>query len=233
MTTTATQRALIERFKGKLIVSSQAYPGEPMRHPETMAQIALSAQMGGAAAIRCQGLSDIAAIKGMVQVPVIGIWKEGEEGVFITPTLRHARCCIAAGADIVALDATSRPRPDGLTLEETVKILKDEGAILMADCASFEDAKTAVEVGFDIISTTLAGYAPGRPALDGPDFELLGNMIKAFPSTPVICEGRIHTPEQATKVMEMGAWACVVGTAITHPMSITKWFKTAVDSVQH
>lgn len=202
-----------------------------MRHPETMAQIALSAQIGGAAAIRCQGLSDIAAIKGMVQVPVIGIWKEGEEGVFITPTVRHARCCMAAGADIVALDATSRPRSDGRNLKQTAEILKNDGAIIMADCASFDDAKNAVEAGFDIISTTLAGYAPGRPALDGPDFELLGQMIEAFPSTPVICEGRVHTPEQAAKVMEMGAWACVVGTAITHPMSITRWFKAAVDSV--
>ncbi|MCI1901357.1 MAG: N-acetylmannosamine-6-phosphate 2-epimerase [Bifidobacteriaceae bacterium] len=231
MTTTAAQKSVIEKFKGKLIVSSQAYPGEPMRHPETMAQIALSAQIGGAAAIRCQGLSDIAAIKGMVQVPVIGIWKEGEEGVFITPTVRHARCCMAAGADIVALDATSRPRPDGRSLKETAAILKDEGAIIMADCASFDDAQNAVDAGFDIISTTLSGYAPGRPALDGPDLELLGQMIDTFPDTPVICEGRIHTPKQAAKVMEMGAWACVVGTAITHPTSITKWFKAAVDSV--
>lgn len=139
---TSAQRAMVEGLKGKLIVGSQAYPGEPMRHPETMAQIALSAQIGGAAAIRCQGLSDIAAIKGMVSVPVIGIWKEGEEGVYITPTVRHARCCMAAGADIVALDATSRPRPDGRDLAETVRILKSEGALLMADCGSSATPRT-------------------------------------------------------------------------------------------
>lgn len=231
MTTTPSQRALIETLKGKLIVSSQAYPGEPMRHPETMAQIALSAQIGGAAAIRCQGLSDIAAIKGMVQVPVIGIWKEGEEGVFITPTVRHARCCMSAGADIVALDATSRPRPDGRTLQETAHLLKDDGAIIMADCASLDDARNSVEAGFDIISTTLAGYAPGRFKTEGPDFELLEQMVHEFPEVPVICEGRVHTPEQAARVMELGAWACVVGTAITHPMTITTWFKDTVDGV--
>ncbi len=100
---------LIANLKGKLIVSVQAYPGEPMRHPETMAQIARAAEIGGAAAIRCQGLSDISAIKGRVDVPVIGLWKEGHEGVYITPSLRHARACVMAGSDIVALDATGRP----------------------------------------------------------------------------------------------------------------------------
>ena len=98
---------LIAHLKGKLIVSVQAYPGEPMRHPETMAQIARAAEIGGAAAIRCQGLSDISAIKGRVDVPVIGLWKEGHEGVYITPSLRHARACVMAGSDIVALDATA------------------------------------------------------------------------------------------------------------------------------
>ena len=92
--------------------------GEPLRHPETMAQMARACELGGAGGIRCQGLSDIAAIKGRTEVPVIGIWKEGHEGVYITPTLRHARACVMAGADIVAVDATDRPRPDGKTLEE-------------------------------------------------------------------------------------------------------------------
>ena len=115
---------LIAHLKGKLIVSVQAYPGEPMRHPETMAQIARAAEIGGAAAIRCQGLSDISAIKGRVDVPVIGLWKEGHEGVYITPSLRHARACVMAGSDIVALDATGRPRLDGLSFAETVKALR-------------------------------------------------------------------------------------------------------------
>ena len=221
---------LIEAIRGKLIVSCQAYPGEPMRHPETMAQMALAAQQGGAAAIRCQGLSDIAAIKGMVEVPVIGLWKEGHEGVYITPTLRHARACIMAGADIVAIDATGRPRPDGLSYGETVAALHAEGAVLMADCGSFEDAQRAVDAGTDIISTTLAGYTGEREKTHGPDIELLEQMVAAFPDVPVICEGRVHTPEQAAAVMRAGAHAVVVGTAITHPTSVTSWFKAAVDN---
>ena len=207
------------------MVSCQAYPGEPLRHPETMAQMAMAAVEGGAVGIRCQGLSDIAAIKGQVEVPVIGIWKDGREGVYITPTLRHARCCASAGADIVAIDATGRPRPDGRTYADTVRALHDEGIVVMADCGSFADAERAVEAGSDIISTTLSGYTGERKKTDGPDFDLLGRMVAAFgDATPVLCEGRIHTPDQLTQVMAMGAWAAVVGTAITHPTSITRWF---------
>ena len=215
----------IEAIKGGLVVSCQAYPGEPLRHPETMAQMAMAAVEGGAVGIRCQGLSDIAAIKGQVEVPVIGIWKDGREGVYITPTLRHARCCASAGADIVAIDATGWPRPDGRTYADTVRALHDEGIVVMADCGSFADAERAVEAGSDIISTTLSGYTGERKKTDGPDFDLLRRMVAAFgDATPVLCEGRIHTPDQLTQVMAMGAWAAVVGTAITHPTSITRWF---------
>lgn len=215
----------IEAIKGGLVVSCQAYPGEPLRHPETMAQMAMAAVEGGAVGIRCQGLSDIAVIKGQVEVPVIGIWKDGREGVYITPTLRHARCCASAGADIVAIDATGRPRPDGRTYADTVRALHDEGIVVMADCGSFADAERAVEAGSDIISTTLSGYTGERKKTDGPDFDLLRRMVAAFgDATPVLCEGRIHTPDQLTQAMSMGAWAAVVGTAITHPTSITRWF---------
>lgn len=219
-----TVHPIIQGLKGGLIVSAQAYPGEPMRTPDTMARVALAAQQGGAVAIRCQGLADIAAIKGQVDVPVIGLWKEGHEGVYITPTLRHARCCIAAGCDIVAIDATRRPRPDGRTYAQTVAALHEEGAIVMADCGSLADAEQAALAGSDILSTTLSGYTGEREKTDGPDFELLKDMVREFSDFPVICEGRIHTPDQLSQVMECGAWAGVVGTAITHPTTITSWF---------
>ena len=131
---------LIESLKGKLVVSVQAYPREPLRTPEHMAAMSRACELGGAAAIRCQGLSDIAAIKGRVEIPVIGLWKDGHEGVYITPTLRHARACVAAGADIVAIDATDRPRPDGKSLEDTVRPLRRRGAA-MADCMTIEDIR--------------------------------------------------------------------------------------------
>lgn len=218
---------LIANLKGKLIVSCQAYMGEPLRHPETMAQMARAAELGGAAAIRCQGLSDIAAIKGRVEIPVLGLWKEGHEGVYITPTLRHARACIAAGADVVALDATGRPRPDGRTFEETVEALRGE-TLIMADCACMDDVRRAVAAKVDIISTTLAGYTDDRPKTDGPDLEFVREAVAEAGDIPVFCEGRIHTPQQAREAMDAGAFAVVVGTAITHPTSVTGWFCDAL-----
>lgn len=223
---------LVQSLKGKLIVSVQAYPGEPLRHPETMAQMARACELGGAAAIRCQGLSDIAAIKGRVEVPVIGLWKEGHEGVYITPTLRHALACVNAGADIVALDATDRPRPDGRTFVETVEAIRAASDVLvMADCATIEDIRNAVACGCDIVSTTLSH---GKAAIDttmddGPDIALLAQAAEEFPGYPVVCEGHVHTPADAAKAMAAGAWAVVAGTGITHPTSITSWFRAAVE----
>ncbi|MGO1621954.1 N-acetylmannosamine-6-phosphate 2-epimerase [Flaviflexus sp.] len=216
-------------MKNRLVVSVQAYPGEPMRDPRTMAQIALAAELGGAAAIRCQGLADISAIKDQVSVPVIGLWKEGSEGVYITPTLRHARACSMAGADIVAIDATRRPRPDGRTYAETVAALHDEGIVVMADCGSIGDAEMAYEAGSDILSTTLSGYTGEREKTAGPDLELLRQMVEQF-DRPVLCEGRVHTPDQARSALDAGAWSVVVGTGITHPTSITSWFVQALET---
>lgn len=219
---------LLNSLKGKLIVSCQAYSGEPLRTPSAMAQMARAVEIGGAAAIRCQGLADISAIKGQVEVPVIGLWKEGHDGVYITPSYRHALACSLAGADIVAIDATDRPRLDGLSYEQTVEKLLEQNIIVMADCGSIEDARRAAACGSHILSTTLAGYTGDREKTDGPDYELLEQMVAEFPDLPVFCEGRVHSPAQAHKVMEMGAWAVVVGTAITHPTSITQWFVNQV-----
>lgn len=222
---------LIKSLKASLIVSVQAYPGEPLRTPETMAQMARACELGGAAAIRCQGLSDIAAIKGRVEVPVIGLWKDGHEGVYITPTLRHARACVAAGADIVAIDATDRHRPDGKLLEDTVRPLQEEGVLLIADCMTIEDIRHAYDLGFDLVSTTLSHNKPAIETSlnEGPDLPLLRQAVEEFPDLPIICEGHVHTPQDARAALDAGAWAVVVGTAITHPTSVTSWFKAALD----
>lgn len=224
-------RPLIKSLKASLIVSVQAYPGEPLRTPETMAQMSRACELGGAAAIRCQGISDIAAIKGRVEVPVIGLWKDGHEGVYITPTLRHARACVAAGADIVAIDATDRHRPDGKLLEDTVYPLQEEGVLLMADCMTIQDIRHAYELGFDLVSTTLSHNKPAIETSlnEGPDLPLLRQAVEEFPDLPIICEGHVHTPQDARAALDAGAWAVVVGTAITHPTSVTSWFKAALD----
>lgn len=223
---------VIEAIKAKLIVSVQAYPGEPLRHPETMAQMARACELGGAAAIRCQGLSDIAAIKGRVDIPVIGLWKEGHEGVYITPTLRHALACVNAGCDVVAIDATDRPRPDGRSFAETVAALRERvETLVMADCMTIEDIRAAVACGCDLVSTTLSHNKPAiETTLDeGPDVALLAQATAEFPDVPIICEGHVHTPADAKAAIDAGAWAVVVGTAITHPTSLTSWFTAAIE----
>lgn len=220
---------MLEPLRGGLIVSCQAYPGEPMRHPETMAQVAAAVVAGGAKAVRAQGLADIALVSDRLDVPVIGIWKDGDAGVLITPTLAHCRAVLAAGADILALDGTQRDRPDGRSLAETVQAVRAESdAPIMADCDSLDAALAAAAAGVDIIGTTLAGYTPARPKTDGPDLELLAQIVQALPELAVVAEGRIHTPAQARAAAETGAFAVVVGTAITHPTTITGWFDAAV-----
>lgn len=224
---------VIDSLTGGLIVSCQAYPGEPMRHPETMAQIAESVVSGGAVGIRAQGLADISFIVGRCSVPVIGLWKDGHDGVFITPTLRHARAVRDAGAHIVAMDGTRRRRPDGLTLAETIQQLRqDAPTLIMADCGSLEDAIAARDSGADIIGTTLAGYSGERPKTTGPDLELLAQIISHLPGVPIVAEGRVHTPTHARAALDAGAHAVVVGTAITHPTTITSWFTAALKSDQ-
>ena len=221
----------LESLRSQLIVSCQAYPGEPMRDPRTTAQLAASAVIGGAAAVRVQGLADIQHTRAAVEVPVIGLWKDGHDGVFITPTLRHALAVANAGAHVVAIDGTRRPRPDGLSLAATVAGIRARSqALVMADCGSFDDAAAAVDAGADLIGTTLAGYAGERPKTHGPDLELLEQIAAAGLGKPLIAEGRIHTPEQARQALDAGAFAVVVGTAITHPATISGWFAAALHS---
>ena len=229
MTSTMTKTEILDRLRGGLIASAQAYPGEPMRDPRTMDEVAQACVAGGAVGIRAQGLADLALITQHVDVPVIGLWKDGHDGVFITPTLTHAVAVAATGCQIVAMDATRRPRPDGRTFAQTVAGLKEAfpSGLVMADCGCLEDAQAAQDGGTDMLGTTLAGYTGDRPKTDGPDIELV-DQVAAIAQVPLIVEGRVHTPEQARTVMEHGAFAVVVGTAITHPTTITSWFVDAV-----
>jgi N-acylglucosamine-6-phosphate 2-epimerase len=220
---------MLHTLRGRLVVSCQAYPGEPLRDPESMARIAESAVIGGAAAIRSQGLDDIRAIARRITVPQIGLWKVGSDGVFITPTLEHALAVVDAGADIVAVDGTRRARPDGLTLQQTIRELKQRTDVLvMADAGSVDDAVAAEDAGADIVGTTLSGYTEERPRTSGPDLDLV-HALAARLAVPLFAEGRIHTPAEARAALDAGAHSVVVGTAITHPASITSWFVDAIE----
>ena len=223
---------VLDQMRGGLVVSCQAYPGEPMLDPRTMTQVARAAVTGGAAGIRAKGLDDLRAMRPEIDVPLIGLVKVAGDDVFITPTLSDCLAVAEAGADVVALDGTRRPRPDGLSLAETITGLREQypDGLVMADCGSAADAEAAMAAGADIIGTTLAGYTGERPTTDGPDWELVDQVV-ALADRPVFVEGRVHTLDQAAEAIRRGAWAVVVGTAITHPSSITSWFASAVRSV--
>ncbi|MDO5728295.1 MAG: N-acetylmannosamine-6-phosphate 2-epimerase [Actinomycetaceae bacterium] len=225
--TDITIEGIIAATRG-LIVSAQAYPGEPLRTPEVTARMCQAVVAGGAVAVRVQGVTDIAAARQAVEVPIVGLIKYGHDGVYITPSVAHARACALAGASIVAIDATSRPRLGG-TFADACRAIHDEfpGVAVMADCGSLDDALAAEDAGADLIGTTLGGYTPDRPKTDGPDFEFIDAVCDAI-KKPIVVEGRIHTVEQLADVWQRPIHAACVGTAITHPTSITKWFNAVI-----
>ncbi len=184
---------------------------------------------GGASALRVAGVRDIANAKKHFKIPVIGITKpevipsNWREIVYITPTIKDAKDIIQAGADVVALDGTSRPRGEN-NLKQIIKFIKINKKLVMADIATLSEGIAARLLGADIISTTLSGYTVESPETSQePDFELLEKLVKAV-DCPVILEGRIWTPEQVDKAFELGAHSVVIGSAITRPQLITKRF---------
>ncbi|MEZ4671735.1 MAG: N-acetylmannosamine-6-phosphate 2-epimerase [Anaerolineae bacterium] len=214
----------VEQVRSGLIVSCQALSNEPLHSSEIMARMALAAAQGGAVGIRANSPEDIRAIRNIISLPIIGIYKEGDTGVFITPTFSHAQAVVEAGADIVALDATQRPRPDGKTVTELIARIHSElKCPVMADISTLEEAHAAEAAGADFVAPTLAGYTPYSQQLPGPDVELLRSMIATL-NVPVIAEGHITTPEDARLALVCGALAVVVGSAITRPQLITARF---------
>ncbi|WP_350275137.1 N-acetylmannosamine-6-phosphate 2-epimerase [Kribbella sp. HUAS MG21] len=222
---------VLEAVRGRLMVSCQAYPGEAMDSPEVIRAVALATVAGGAAGLRVQGIEDIAAVRAVVELPLVGLWKDGQDDVFITPTLDHALAVAAAGADVVAVDGTQRPRPDGRSLAEVVEAVHARtGKLVMADCSTFEEGVAAAAAGADLIGTTLSGYTPYTTKGEGPDLDLVARLADTI-DTPVAAEGRIHTPDQAAAAIAAGAWTVVVGTAITHPTTITSWFTQRLEQL--
>ena len=219
--------------KGKLIVSCQALENEPLHGAPIMAKMAFAAKIGGAAAIRANSPADIRAIKEAVDLPVIGLYKRGDSGVFITPTFDDASAVAAAGADVIALDCTDRPRPDGIHLHGLLARIRGElGKPIFADVSTLAEAQAAADYGAAMAAPTLSGYTDTGPTSDGPDFDLLREMIATL-SIPVIAEGRIHSPKQARQALDIGAWAVVVGSAITRPRTITARFAAALQDYNY
>ena len=224
----------MDQVKGKLIVSCQALPEEPLHSSFIMGRMAVAAKQGGAKGIRANSVSDIIEIKKQVDLPVIGIIKRnyGDNPVYITPTMKEIDELMEAGPEVIALDATCHVRPDGKTLDEFYKDIRAKypEQLLMADCSTLDEMLHAAELGFDFVGTTLVGYTEESKGLhiESNDFEIIRELVSKI-DRPIIAEGNIDTPEKARRVLEIGSYSVVVGSIITRPQVITKRF---VDAIQ-
>lgn len=227
----------IKTLKGKLIVSCQALPQEPLHSSFIMGRMARAAKEGGAAGIRANTKEEIKEIQEVTGLPIIGIVKRDypDSAVYITPTMKEIEELMEVKPEIVAIDATGALRPGNVTLADFFHQIKEKypEQKLMADCSTIEEALFADELGFDFIGTTMVGYTPQSKGLkiEENDFEILRTILKKV-KHPVIAEGNVNSPEKAKRVIELGSYAVVVGSSITRPQLITKGYAEAVNSVE-
>lgn len=223
------KKEILQRIKGQLIVSCQALPSEPLYVEEKsiMYLMARAARQAGSPCIRTSSIRDVVAIKEETSLPVIGIIKIVYDGYdsYITPTMKEVDELYEAEADIIALDCTLRRRGDGSTINEFIKQIKEKypDIVLMADISTYEEGVNAWKCGVDFVGTTLSGYTDYSPKADGPDVELVRRLSENI-DIPVIAEGKVHYPDQAVEMLEAGAYAVVVGGAITRPLEIATRF---------
>ncbi|SDS34071.1 N-acetylmannosamine-6-phosphate 2-epimerase [Jiangella sp. DSM 45060] len=223
--------AAVASIAGGVVVSCQAGPESPLNTPGILAALAQSAERGGAAGFRVDGPANIAAIRLGSDLPIIGIRKCHVPGsdVYITPTLSDAQEIVAAGADVVALDGTPRPRPGGERLETIIERIHDDLRVpVMADIATGDEGLAAHDAGADLVATTLAGYTTPGDRRTGPAFDVLDRLAAA--GARCVVEGRIWTVEDVRRCFDAGAYAVVIGSAITVPEFITRRFVGATRS---
>lgn len=224
---------LINQLKQGLVVSCQALPSEPMysKTGGIMPLFAKAAFEAGAVGIRANSVRDIKEIKEQIPLPIIGIIKQvyPNSEAYITPTMREIDDLIETGCEIIATDFTTLTRENGLSATEFLKEIKKKypKQCIMADCATLEDAIAADQAGIDFIGTTMNGYTNDSSLTEGPNFELITQIIKSC-KAPVIAEGRIHFPDQARQILDLGVLCVVVGGAITRPKEITERFMKAI-----
>ena len=224
---------LIKQVEKRLIVSCQALPDEALFGADIMAKMAISVARGGASAIRANTPVDVKAIRQAVDLPLIGLYKEVLPGydVIITPTWKHALAIAEAGADVIALDCTCRPHPEGDLQELIARVHERTDCLVMADISTSEEGIAAAAAGADMLSTTLSGYTPYSPQQKGPDLDLVTQLAASSP-VPVIAEGRYHTPQQVRQALLNGAVSVVVGGAITRPRQITEFFIETISDLK-
>jgi putative N-acetylmannosamine-6-phosphate epimerase len=217
---------LLAALRGQLIVSCQPVTGGPLDRTDFVAALATAVAAEGAAGVRIEGIERVAAVCRIVRVPVIGIVKIDlpDTAVRITPRLSDIDALIDAGAPIVAFDATDRPRP--APVPTMIARIHDGGALAMADVATLAEGLAAAAAGADIVASTLSGYTGRGQPPSAPDVELVRRLAAA--GLAVIAEGNVRAPAQAVDLLRAGAHAVVVGSAITRPEHVTRWFLDAI-----
>ena len=167
-------------------------------------------------AVRIAGAEHLRAVRARVELPIIGLVKRRYAGFepYITPTLEEVRAVAAAGADLVAFDATGRPRPGAMKLERLIEAIHAEELIALADCATAADALCAQGLGADAVATTLCGYTAETKDHPLPALDLVQEFAELDAFT--ICEGGVRSPAEVRKALDAGADAVVVGSAITN-----------------
>jgi N-acylglucosamine-6-phosphate 2-epimerase len=225
--------SILAKLRGGLIVSVQAWKNSAIDDPAVIAAMARVAQDGGAVAVRVCGEEHIAAVRARVDLPIVGLIKRRYAGFdpYITPTLDEVAAVVAAGATIVAFDATARKRPGGATVASIVVAIESAGCVAMADCATGADAVCAHAVGAAMVGTTLCGYTPETAGCQLPALGLVREMAEtdAF----VVCEGGVKLPAQLRAALDAGADAVVVGTAITNVDWLVRSFAGSADRARN
>ncbi|NBH75271.1 N-acetylmannosamine-6-phosphate 2-epimerase [Rodentibacter pneumotropicus] len=224
-----TQEQVFQQIQNGLIASCQPVDDGPMDKPEIVAAMAQASIIGGAAGIRIEGVENLAATRAVVSAPIIGIVKRdlADSPIRITPFLQDIEALANAGADIIAVDGTHRPRP--VDLESAVKKIHELGCLAMADCSNLEEGLYCQKLGFDIIGSTMSGYTDGIVP-EEPDYQLVKDLKSA--GCRVMAEGRYNTPELAKTAIEIGADFVTVGSALTRLEHIVGWFADAVKSAK-
>ncbi len=212
-----------------LVASVQGSPGSPVEHPDTLLSLARASLDQGVRILRLEGPANVRHLRDATGVPCMGLFKRWYDGfdVYVTPTMREVEALLETGCEMVALDCTVRPRPEGAKLPDLIAAIRAAGRLVMADCDDAESVRYAMDSGADFVSMTLAGYTASRPMTVGPDLDVLREAIRAT-DAPVLAEGRYQTPAQAQAALRIGASGVVIGGALNDPVKQTRWFMKAM-----